>query len=197
MAIDTTNCLINGGTWTTVQTYLGAADTEKTFVEGIINAASWRANSETKRLLLARDRTDYYDGKGGVTLLTRQSPVNAMSGIFQDTAYVFGTDTEITTDEYQLYSEMGNGVGMIVLTTTVFTIGPRVIKVMNNEGYSTVPADLEMAVIELCMDIYKRLREKRVVVGSVSVEGKSISYTGELPTTVRKVFDLYRRDALA
>jgi len=193
MALDTTNCLINGGTWTTVQTYLGAADSEKSYVEGIINAASWRANSDTGRLLLARNRTDYYDGPGdGVTLLTRQAPINAMSGLFADTEYVFGTDTEIDSDAYQVYGDMG----MIVLTTTVFVSGPRVVKLMDNEGYATVPYDLEMAVMELTMEWYKRFREKRVGVRSISTEGRTVSYTESLPQNVADIFRTYRRVAL-
>jgi len=193
MAIDTTNCLINGGTWTTVQTYLGAADSEKTYVEGLINAVSWRANSETGRLLLARNRTDYYDGPdNGVTLLTRQAPINVMSGLFVDTAYVFGTDTEIASTGYQLYGD----IGMIVLTTTVFAPGPRVVKLIDNEGYVTVPYDLEMAVMELTLDWYKRFREKRVGVKSISTEGRTVSYAESLPQNVADVFKSYRRMAV-
>ena len=189
MALDTTNCLINGGTWTTVQTLLGAADSEKTSVEGFINAASWRANTETGRLLLARNRTDYYDGVGGVKLFARQRPINAVSSLHCDTSYDFGTDTEITSDDYQLYGDRG----LIVLTTTVFATGPRVIQLIDNEGYATVPYDLEDAVTQFVLHLYKKYREKRVGVKSISTEGRTITYSDALPEDVAAVFNRYRR----
>jgi len=190
MALDTVNCLINGGTWTTVQTYLGAAATEQTFVEGLINAASWRANTETGRLLLARDRTDYYDGpSGGVRLFARQRPINAISSLHCDTSYAFGDDTLIGSDSYQLYGERG----LIVLTTTVFADGPRVIRLQDNEGYVTVPYDLEDAVMQLVLHIYKKQREKRVGVKSISTEGRTITYSDALPDDVAAVFGNYRK----
>jgi len=189
MALDTTNCLINGGTWTTVQTYLGATDSEKTFVEGLIDAASWRANTETGRLLLARNRTDYYDGIGGVRLATRQRPINAVSSLHCDTSYAFGDDVLIDSDSYQLYGDRG----LIVLTTTVFATGPRVIRLQDNEGYGTVPYDLEDAVKQLILHIYKKQREKRVGVKSISTEGRTITYSDALPDDVAAVFNCYRR----
>ena len=189
MALDTTNCLINGGTWTTVQTTLGATDSEKTFVEGLINAASWRANTETGRLLFARNRTDYYDGFGGIRLATRQRPINAVSSLYCSTDYVFDADSLISSDDYQLYGDRG----LIVLTTTVFATGPRVIQLIDNEGYTTVPYDLEDAVTQFVLHLYKKYREKRVGVKSVSTEGRTITYSDALPEDVAAVFNRYRR----
>jgi len=192
MALDTVNCLINGGTWTTVQDYLGAPASEQTFVEGLINAASWRANTETGRLLLARNRTDYYDGIGGVRLFARQAPINAVSSLHCDTSYAFDDDTLIDSDSYQLYGDRG----LIILTTTVFAAGPRVIRLQDNEGYETVPYDLEDAVMQLTLAIYKKRREKRVGIASVNVEGRTITYKDALPDDVAAVFKRYWRPSV-
>lgn len=184
--LDSTNALIG---LAQVAAAIGSPSVDNDFVNDLINAASWCANTMCDRKLKARDLTEYYDGDGDVVLLLQQRPVVSVTALYQDAGRTFGADTEIDSGDYELYSERGK----IVLTGTVFIVGPRVIKITYNAGYAIVPHDLENAVLELVAYWYDHYKSKRVGIKSIAREGRSVTYRDDIPGHVKDVFWDYKK----
>jgi len=184
--LDTDNALTS---WATVQDYGGIPEDNRAYAEGLINGASWMLNSMTNRKLLARALTEYYDGDGTNTLLLRNPPLNLVTNLYDDPAREWGTDTIVSTDNYVTYEAQGK----IVATETSFSVGAKVIKIVYNGGYATVPYDLAMGCIELVCYWYDRYKNKRYGIKSISTEARNITYMQDIPSTVRELTDLYRK----
>lgn len=189
--LDTVNALI---TLDEAKDFLGSAASEDDLVQKIINQASWRANKEAARNLVARNYTgddaEYYNGDGTVTLLVRNYPINSITAIYQDSAREWGTDTLIDSDSYCVDPELE---GRIYFTDTTLTIGIRTIKLEYNGGFQSVPWDLREAVLELVQYWYREKADKRVGVASRSLEGRSTSYTHKIPADILDSFWNHRR----
>lgn len=188
MALDETNALT---TWEKAQEFLGASDEEQEYVEDIINAASARANKETKRLLLARDLTEYYNGNGGQILPLRQWPINSVSSLYLDSAREFDSSSLV---EESLYLIDPDSETFLVLEGTVLPVGYRTVKVSYNAGYASddIPYDLEESVLELVAYWYKEFSDKRIGVSNRSQESRQTSYTHLIPKDIHNTFFNYR-----
>lgn len=187
MAIDTTNALID---FAYIQDKLNLDDVDQAEVETLINAASIHANSHTKRNLLARDYTEDYDGGGTNELVLYQFPVNSIESIYIDKSRDFGASTELESDDYIYYDD----IGVVVRTNGVFPDGRKVIRITYNAGFSTVPEDLKMSVVEMVAWLLKRQRSQQIGVKSITApDGVNTSMELSMPLSVRTVWDLYRR----
>lgn len=185
--LDTDNALVTLGS---VKSFVGSADSEDELMQSIINQASWRANKETDRELLARAQTEYYNGDGSNLLITRNSPINSITAIYMDSDREFGSDTLVDSDNYQIDPDTE---AAIWFTGTVLITGIKVIKLQYNAGYSTVPWDLREAVIELILYWYKEIMDKRIGVESRGIEGRSQSFSHKVPEDILDTFWNYKR----
>ena len=167
---------------------INVADEElNTQLEEYINGASWLLKEETKRFLKAQDITEYHDGTGSNLIILRHRPVNSVTTLHSDSARSFGSTTLIDEDDYQVYT---NG-GYIVVTNAGLDVGARVIKVVYNGGYSTIPYDLKMACIELAAYWYEKYKSHRVGLKSVSNDAGSDTYIEDMPGAVKQAIARY------
>lgn len=184
--MDTTNSLT---TLTHMMTQFGLPLAEQELIEQLIDGASWAANSYTNRKLKSRALTEYYDGDDSNLLVLNQRPVTAVASVYVDSAWEWGSDTLVDSDDYQVYEDEG----LVRFVGTVLPSGARVVKVTYTAGYATIPYDVERAVQDLAFYWYKQRTDKGIGVLSRSTEGRTVSYAQEIPQQIKDVFDVYRK----
>jgi len=178
--------------WDTLARYLGEPtdfdSADEQFGIRLINAASARANTITKRKLASREYTDLIlDGNGADMLLLPQWPVTVITEIRIDSARDFGDDTVLDSDEYGSY---GDG--------RVFILGylpsaRRCVMVTYTAGYVTVPDDLQDAVIEAIAYTWKRTKSRSIGTRSTTADGVTTQYEIDIPIPAMRVFETYRK----
>lgn len=180
-------------TWVRVKaTLVFTSDDNKEAVEFLIDAVSTMANRISGRLLKARAYEDLrLDGRGRNTLILPDFPIAASPAIkiYVDDSREFGADTELAATSYQILADSG----MIRLYSGTFPQGIGNIKIVGTLGYSTVPEDLELAVVE-CVGYNRRQLESGTTgMRQVSQAGTITSqYELGLPQSIREVFESYR-----
>ncbi len=169
-----------------------AADGSK--VEDLIDAASEWALRYCKRYLKSQSvGPEYYDADGGVELMLKNYPVTAVDSIYQDPNRDYGSGTEISSDDFEIYEDEG----IILLTNAVFLRGRRIIKITYTAGYTSIPNDLSNAMIELVNYWYDKFTNKRYGVKSVGDTSRQITYTDDIPLDVQAIVRLYRKKGIA
>jgi hypothetical protein len=174
--------------WQTVRDHLGLDDSEQAKAELVINAASETANRYAERKLAATDYTHTLDGSGREELRLPQYPVNSITSVHVDVDREFGSDTEVT--DYLTYSDEG-----ILVRTDAGTwpSARQSVRVVYNAGYSTVPSELQIAVLEVVDYNWRRLASRSIGTRSMSGEGVTTEFELTIPTNAQRVFEGYRR----
>ena len=99
--------------------------------------------------LLAATYTFYLNGPtfGNPSVLQIPiRPVNSITSIHSDPNRQYTDDTQISSDDFDLDSLLGQAILDPVNATDSFEYAFRAIKVVANCGYTTLPADLEHAI---------------------------------------------------
>lgn len=129
--------------------------------------------------------TDYLDSDGGYYIFPKQSPITSVSGIWDDTGWVWsGNALDSTT--YRIVNDNS------IISSTPFTRGKNNIKIVYTAGYTSIPGDLKQVLIEEVIRSFKNRKSLDVVAvtasdGSVSRLAKDL-----LPTTIM-VLNKYKR----
>lgn len=169
-----------------VKEFLRITDTnDDTFLTNLISRVEKEVKEYCQRDFEAADYMEYYDGDGTDTLLVDNYPINSVSELYDDPDREFGTDTLIDSSDYIIYSEEGK----IVLDGSTFSKGNKNIKIVYNAGYTTIPADLEQAVIKLVAAEYL---EGQGSVNAVEGEGQQ-TRPQRLREQAYRILDRYRR----
>lgn len=193
MGLDTSNALI---TVADFKVYIGQSTSSTSYVaryEDIINSVSWRFNDYTKRKLKARSITEYRDGNGTQEIYTREWPINSNStniDIRIDENRSYSTSSKVVSTGVVIYSTPGK----IYLEDYTMTEAAQSVKLGYNGGYSTIPYDLAYACKELCRLMWKREQTNLIGVKTQNVEGQSISFEEDMPWSVKKILDMYKRN---
>jgi len=193
MGLDTSNALISLGDF---KLYIGQSTSSTSYgarYEDIINAVSWRFNDYTKRKLKARSITEYRDGNGTQEIYTREWPINSNStniSIYIDEDRAYSTSTKVSATSIVIYSTPGR----IYLDDDTMTEAAKSVKLVYNGGYSTIPYDLAYACKEMCRLMWKREQTNLIGVKTQNVEGQSISFEEDLPWSVKRILNMYKRD---
>ena len=179
----------------TIRTASRVATTEEAHVNLLIDHAShWFRNTGCKRILKSQSvGPEYYDGPGGYELILKQRPVTGVTSIYQDLDKVWGSTTEISSDDYQI----DEPAGIIILKNLYFYRGRLTIKITYTAGYTTIPYDLEQAAIRLVDYWYQKDKYKRTDIKSVSHDGRTIEYINDIPADVKKIASFYSRRVVA
>ena len=179
-----------------VKEYLGiTVSTYDTLIEGFIHRATDMIENYCSRHFRAADYTEYHDGRGLAELYPNEYPVNSVSHIYDDPDWVWGTDTEVDSDDYRIRDN-----AVIVLKSGTFSDDVQNIKLEYNAGYSTIPEDLAQACIEQCAWMFRQSAEGASLLGvtAKSHADGSVSYTAQdLLPQVRRVLEKYRKRHLA
>jgi len=104
---------------------------------------------------LAKDYTEYFDGKYSDVLFPNHCPVNTVSGIWNDTAWSWGSSTEVDATTYRIVDS-----NRIALRLSTFAGTTQNIKITYNAGYATIPGDLKLACIKEVARLYRTKIDK-------------------------------------
>ena len=142
-----------------------------------------------------------YTGDGGCYVSHRDRrvlylepyPVTEITSIHEDANEVYGSDTLISSDDYAITGAQADTVRLKPLGTHgYFDQVERRIKVAFTAGFTSIPADIEQAAIELVLHWWG-LRQRRGMQSVASGEGLSTSYRGEtIPDHVAQILGQYR-----
>lgn len=184
MALDA-NALVS---WQYVKDILGLDASEQAATENLINAASASANRFTNRLLAARDHVRILDGSGRPELLLPEYPINSIARLCIDVTRVFSADSEVTA--YLFDAETGQ-----LIYEAGFPEAWQCVKVEWNAGYvpgSTVPTDLQLAVVEI-VDWYRnRIRGDAIGIRAIqNPDGIMTQFELDLPLSARSKLGSY------
>jgi uncharacterized phiE125 gp8 family phage protein len=158
----------------------------------LITVADTFVENYCRRYFEAQDLTEYHRGKGGETVLKlNEYPVNSVTSIHDDPDRSYGSTALIDASYYVVDTKSG----IVRLDGVKFQAGFDNIKVVYNAGYSTIPFDLEQAVLDLIALKYNSRDKDRLGVKSRSIDGQSsiVFITDELLPEIKVVLDMYRK----
>ena len=125
-----------------------------------------------------------------------ESPVNSITSVQERTSYS-GAYTTLTTGAYEYYLE--SSTDSVLRTTSAgyknWPTGVGAVKVVYTAGWSAVPKDLELAVIDLVTYYLKDEHKERRVLGGASIQNSSSSTQSDnvaFPDHIKRVIDLYK-----
>ncbi|MFQ5834321.1 MAG: hypothetical protein ACE5HR_00145 [bacterium] len=161
---------------------------DDSFVDTLISAVTTFVENYLKRTVEAAAYDEYYDGDGSLEIHTKQFPINSVSSLTHEdengnTVYTW------TSVDYAYESQ-----GLIKLRKGKFPKGIQNIRIQYNAGYTTLPKDLEDAVIDHIL--WKKANRQGKDLGlrtkSLGDGGYQIYQMG-IPDKIKIVYDLYRR----
>lgn len=130
------------------------------------------------------DYTEYVDGTGDKYLFLQNTPINTVTEVNIDSAWVWGSDTTVGSDDYRIVDSR------YLVTNSVFSYGSQNYKVIYNAGYDTIPLDLKQVAIEEIVRRYKHRKDFDVT--AKSLEDGSVAYTEKgLLTGTKQILDNY------
>ena len=125
-----------------------------------------------------------------------ESPVNTITSV-QERASYSGAYATLTTGAYQFYLDESTD-SVLRTSSAVFTNWPTgvgSVKVVYTAGWSTIPEDLKLAVIDLITYYLKdEHKERRTIAGASIQNPSSSSQSGNVafPDHIKRVLDLYK-----
>lgn len=174
------------------KTFIGdSSSTNDTVYGNIIDSVSAFVENYCNRTF---DSTTYtnevYDGTGTIYLRLKNYPITTFTRL-QERARWDNTDDWETISSQNYYYDTNEGV---ITKTSNFSMGKQNYRVTYVAGYSTIPADLQLAVWQMTRDIFNH-RKSSGDVTSEKLKDYSITY-GEVASMVtdevRMTLDIYR-----
>lgn len=163
--------------------------------DAYITALVTRASSFIKRycrreiLDPGADVTEIHDGRGRSKIRLRDWPVITLTSVHEDSESLFPGSTLVPSTDYIVDKRLG----VIVRPYGVAWLRyDQSVKVIYRPGYTTTPADVEQACIELVVG--KWLRRRNEGVASKSLGDGSVAYfsASEITRDIARVLDLYK-----
>jgi hypothetical protein len=170
--------------------YLGLTDDDTDRDNRIgfyLTVVSELADNYTNRTLLETEHTEWHDGTGDEVLRLKNYPVSAVTSLVIDDVWDTTSDV-VSSSDYRLISEYG-----LVVYKYEWPVGRRNIKAVYTAGYSTVPYDLRMGVLEYMAHLWQRASEKVWAHETRQGGEKSVTVLREMPHVTKQMWDRYRR----
>tara|TARA_B110000305_G_C19276901_1_gene557293 strand:- start:390 stop:977 length:588 start_codon:yes stop_codon:yes gene_type:complete len=130
------------------------------------------------------------------TVQLTESPVNTIVSVEEATAY--GSTLTALTIGAQEYA-LNKSTDCILRTTSAgyknWPLGIETVKVVYTAGYSAVPADLKLAVIDLMTYYFKNEHKERRTIAGASIQNASTTSQANnvsFPDHIKRVLDLYK-----
>ncbi len=190
---------------TTLKTYLpevtgATADTDLTNLLERVECAiaryfGWaKPDASDDPQLLAATYTFYLNGPtfgNSAVLQIPQRPVNSITSIHSDVNRQYTADTQLSADDFDLDSLLGQAIIDPVNATDSFDRAFRAIKVVCNCGYTALPADLEHAVCVWASQLHRNKATQGKE--SVSQRGSTVRISPKkMPEEVREMLFSFR-----
>jgi len=146
----------------------------------------------------AADKTQYFNVTWNTDVLQlTESPVVSITSVSERSSYSEAY-TALTEGAYEYY--LDTDTDCVFRTNTSTTIywakGPGAVKIVYKAGYSEVPEDLKLAVIDLIWYYYKDEYKERRSIGSTNISNNPSSTQGRnvsFPDHIKRVLDLYKQ----
>ena len=162
--------------------------------------------SELVKTYCGNSLVDYYstnkvetfsiDWATSVVQLT-ESPLNTVVSVEERRSYNEAYAT-LTTANFDYYVD-GNTDSIIRTNsggrTTNWATGVGAVKVTYTAGYSTLPVDLKLAVIDLMTYYFKREHKERRTLGGASIQNSTTTSQADnvgFPDHIKRILDLYK-----
>ena len=141
--------------------------------------------SSLGRAILTASYTDYLDGKGTDTVMTKRYPITAVASVLMDDAAVsIAGNSQAWGYQFDDHA--------LIMMNDVWTKGRRNVKVTYTAGYAAVPADLIQACTRQAAYIY-RAQPREGVRSAVLPQGENVTYVvDEWLPAVETVLERYR-----
>jgi len=144
------------------------------------------------------NKTETFDINWGthVVQLT-ESPANAIVSVQERTAYN-GSYTTLTTTDHEFYLNTETDSVFRTLSSGGFTDWPQgvgAVKIVYTAGYSAIPGDLKLAVLDLITYYLKDEHKQRQSIAGASLQNQgstSQSNNVGFPDHIKRVLDLYK-----
>lgn len=179
-------------TYAKVKTSLGLTDdTEQTEIARLITAAS-------KKICQICDRddfisavyTEYQDGTGTNQLYVRNWPITAITSIYDDELRNFTDEAYLIASSYYFAHPTMPIITLLYGLTFLKAISN--VKIVYTAGYSTIPADVDDACIELVKLKYNKKGSRGVE--SEKIGSYSVTYSKEdIPQDILDTLTPYMR----
>tara|TARA_R110002153_G_scaffold189756_2_gene342568 strand:- start:749 stop:1336 length:588 start_codon:yes stop_codon:yes gene_type:complete len=125
-----------------------------------------------------------------------ESPVNAITSVQERTSYS-GAYSTLTTAAYEYY--LDSNTDSILRTNSSgyknWAEGVGAVKVVYTAGYSSVPEDLKLAIIDLVTYYLKDEHKERRTIAGASIQNPGSSSQRDnvaFPDHIKRVLDLYK-----
>ena len=126
-----------------------------------------------------------------------ESPVNAIVSVQERTAYN-GSYTTLTTGAYEYY--LHSETDSVYRTTSSglfqnWPTGVGAVKIVYTAGYSAIPGDLKLAVLDLITYYLKDEHKQRQSIAGASIQNQgstSQNNNVSFPDHIKRVLDLYK-----
>lgn len=155
-----------------------------TFLTNLIARASAFIKTVTRRCLNATSLTEYHDGAGHDTIRLRDWPVVSVASIHESADQVWDGTTLVASTDYIVDSRLGR---IIKKSGVRFDRHPLSVRAVYTAGYATIPADLEMACLELCVAKWRR-RSNEGVQSKQLGDGSIVLFTpADMTADIRRI----------
>ncbi len=126
-----------------------------------------------------------------------ESPVNSVVSVKERTSYTSAYDT-LTTGAYEYYLDTSTDSILRTLSSGRYRNWPQgvdAVEVVYRAGYSAVPADLKLAVLDLVTYYLKDEHKQRQTIAGASLQNQgstSQNNNVSFPDHIKRVLDLYK-----
>ena len=127
-----------------------------------------------------------------------ESPVNAIVSVQERNSYSDSAYTTLTTGAYEF--SLDSATDSVLSTTSAgyknWPQGVDAVKVVYTAGYSSIPTDLKLAVLDLVTYYLKDEHKQRQSIAGASLQNQgstSQSNNVSFPDHIKRVLDLYKK----
>ena len=144
------------------------------------------------------NKTEYFDVNWGTHIVQlTESPVNAIVSVQERTSYS-DSYTTLTTGAYEYYLNTQTDSILRTIGSGKFKNWPEgvgAVKVVYTAGYSAVPSDLKLAVLDLITYYLKDEHKQRQTIAGASIQNQASTSQANnvsFPDHIKRVLDLYK-----
>lgn len=158
----------------------GSTSDADDLIEDLINRVSVLFESYLNRKILSRDWLQFIDGKGLSVLFPDQPMITSVSGIWDDSEWLWEDVDLIPADEYRIVDNSY----IAFRTTTTLGNYEKNIKLLYTAGYDETPDDLKQACITEISRMYKNRNQVDILSKSLSDGSVTMVAQDFLPLTI-------------
>jgi len=144
------------------------------------------------------NKTEYFDVNWGTHIVQlTESPVNTIVSVQERTSYS-DSYTTLTTGAFEYYLNTQTDSILRTIGSGKFKNWPEgvgAVKVVYTAGYSAVPSDLKLAVLDLITYYLKDEHKQRQTIAGASIQNQASTSQANnvsFPDHIKRVLDLYK-----